>query len=85
MLFILTSAAFVVFLLCRPFSAGGHRPGWPIGVVVVFLLGATTLLHVWSAVCVKDEPRLVRIVLIWGGLLFLLFTVSIYMVDGKIE
>lgn len=44
----------------------------------LFLLGvaATTLLCVWCAVYVREEPGLVRIALIWGAVLFLLLTVA---------
>ena len=48
--------------LCMPFTSGVRpRPPWPILSVLRFWFVATTLLYVWSAVCVRDEPRLVRI------------------------
>jgi general secretion pathway protein G len=38
---------------------------------------AITLLYVWCAVYVREEPRLIRIVLIYGAGLFLLLTVAV--------
>ena len=40
-------------------------------------VAAITLLCVWCAVYVRDEPRLIRIALIWIALLFLLVTVGV--------
>jgi general secretion pathway protein G len=40
-------------------------------------VAAITVLCVWCAVYVRDEPRLIRIALIWIALLFLLVTVGI--------
>lgn len=40
-------------------------------------VAAATLLCVWCAVYVREEPGLVRIALIWGVVLFLLLTVAV--------
>src|SRR5438067_10618875 len=40
-------------------------------------VAATTLLCLWCAVYVREEPGLVRIALIWGAVLFLLLTAAV--------
>lgn len=43
---------------------------WPLGISVM----AVTLLCIWGAVCVREEPGFVRFVLISGAVFFLLLT-----------
>lgn len=71
MVAVLAPAVFVVLSLLGPSAPWLAFLSLCVGVV------ATTLLCVWCAVYVREEPGLVRIALIWGAVLFLLLTVAV--------
>jgi hypothetical protein len=73
----------VVFGLCMLINPI-DRPGWLILLSLRVWFAATTLLFACSALWVSDEPRLVRIALIWGVLLFFVVTIAMIRTDGTI-
>jgi general secretion pathway protein G len=54
----------------------GARAPWLALLSLGIGVATSTLLCIWCAVYVREEPGLVRIALIWGAVLFLLLTVA---------
>lgn len=71
MVAVLAPAVFAVLGLLGPTAP------WLALLCLCVGVAATTLLCVWCAVYVREEPGLVRIALIWGAVLFLLLTVAV--------
>jgi hypothetical protein len=46
-------------------TAAHNVPGWFINTSMKTWFASLTLLCVWSVVCARDEPKLVRIALCW--------------------
>ena len=67
---VLAPAALVVFGML------GLAP-WLAFLTVLVGFAATTLLCVWCAVYVREEPGLVRVALTWGAVLFLAVTIAL--------
>ena len=65
------------------FTMLGARAPWFDFLSLSVGVAATTLLCVWCAVYVREEPGLVRIALIWGALLFLSVTIRVARITSK--
>jgi hypothetical protein len=52
-------------------------PKWLEGVSYIAGLAGIASLCIWCAIYVRDEPRLVRIALVWIALLFLFITCAV--------
>jgi general secretion pathway protein G len=63
--------------VCLVLGLLGATAPWLTVLSLCIGVAATTLLCVWCAVYVREEPGLVRIALIWGAVLFLLLTVAV--------
>lgn len=61
----------------------GARAPWLAFLSLSAGVASTTLLCVWCAVYVREEPGLVRIALIWGALLFLSITIWVAWITSK--
>jgi general secretion pathway protein G len=55
---------------------GAHAP-WLVFSSLLSSVVAMTLLCIWCAVYIREEPGLVRVALIWGTVLFLLVTIAV--------
>ena len=77
---VLGPVLFAALLFVRPFA-----PEWLAFLSLRSGAVATLLLCIWSAVYVREEPALVRVVLIWGAVLSLLLTVGAFRIDGTVE
>lgn len=71
MVAVLAPAAFVMLGLL------GSRNPWLALLTLGAGVAATTLLCVWCAIYVREEPILVRVALIWGTVMFLLVTIGV--------
>jgi hypothetical protein len=75
---LLTVAVLAPILLAgRYFVKALNAAGWVSGVPFLSLFVAITLLCIWCAIFVREEPRLVRIVLIWIALLSIWIPIAV--------